>query len=396
MAAVTGAMAQATLYGTIEQTYNKSTTTVDGVVISSKKSLGAYQMGQSFIGVKGSEELNNGLKAAYLYEFGVQSETSATPTNRQSFVGLSGGFGAIRLGKQYSQGFNNAIAADPGGATGATGALYLAPMTGYNGTEAPLRQDKALQFDLPSFVPGLNITLTKVWGGNNTAATSDDYTQETNGVNTGDGTGYALTYTSGPLYVGFTSDSVTNTGINFGTNDDAVAAIGGTSAAASASAFELTAGSATQKNKLTTATATYDLGMAKVGYSQTKMAVGAESLSTSMVSVSVPLGQTTVFYSSSNGDIVSTSGDYAIGNASLKGTQYGANYALSKRTVAYIHGGRLTADLTTLDAVKKVNNYGIGIHHSFYSPRWPSCQLKDKEPKTRCSQGSGFFLGCVC
>jgi len=377
MAAVTGAMADgATLYGTIEQTYNKSTTTANGTTLINKTGIGTYQMGQSFLGVKGSEDLSNGLKASYLYEFGVQSEKTASPTNRQSFVGLSGGFGAVRIGKQYSAGFNNAIAADPGGATGATGALYLAPMTGYNGTEAPLRQDQAIQYDLPSFVPGMNVTITKVWGSANSAASglSSSVASGTDGVKTGDGNGFAINYTNGGLYAGYTTDTVTNTGINFGTNDDAIAQSGSTAALA-ATAFNLTTGSSTDKNKLTTATLTYDFGMAKVGYNKTKMSVGAEFLSTSMTSVSVPLGAVTVFYSASNGDINSTSGSGTYTDAStytesgvgsLKGTQYGANYALSKRTVAYFHGGTLTADFTdTLSLVKKVNNYGVGIHHSF-------------------------------
>jgi len=371
MAAVTGAMAQATIYGTIEQTYNKSTTTLNGTTISQKSGIGEYQMGTSLIGFKGSEDMDNGIKASYLYEMGISAQTTASPINRQAFVGLSGGFGAVRIGKQYSQGFLNAVTADPGGATGATGALYLAPMTGYNGSEAPLRQDQAIQFDLPSFVPGLGITITKVWGGKNTAALgAGDNTSGTDGVKTGDGTGWAIKYNTGPLYVGFTSDSVTNTGINFGYNDDAIAQTL-TDAAVPATVNNLTAGSSTSKNKLSTATITYDLGIAKVGYNQTKMAVGAEFLKASMTSVSVPLGAVTAFYSSSSGDINSTSGvdasggDTSVGVASLKGTQYGANYALSKRTVAYIHAGRLTADLTDLGAIKKVNNYGIGIHHSF-------------------------------
>jgi hypothetical protein len=170
-------------------------------------------------------------------------------------------------------------------------------MTGYNGTEAPLRQDQAVQFDLPSFVPGLGISLTKVWGGANTALTTTSSTTETNGVKTGDGTGWAIKYNSGPIYVGFTSDSVTNTGINFGTQDNAIAATT-TVAGVAATAANLVAASSTTKNKLTTSTATYDLGMAKVGYNQTKMAVGAEFLKASMTSISVPFGATTVFYSS--------------------------------------------------------------------------------------------------
>jgi len=376
MAVVTGAFAQATIYGTLEQTYNKSTDTLNGTVISNKTGIGEYQTGGSLIGFKGSEDMDNGIKASYLYEMGVNLQTSAsTYTNRQAFVGLSGGFGAIRLGKQYGAGFLNAVAADPGGATGATGALYLAPMTGYNGSEAPLRQDQAVQFDLPSFVPGLGITLTKVWGGANSALTNASVTSETNGVKTGDGQGWAIKYNSGPMYVGFTSDTVTNVGINFGMQDNAIAATT-TVAGVAATAANLTAASSTTKNKLTTATATYDLGMAKVGYNQTKMAVGAEFLKASMTSVSVPFGATTVFYSSSSGSGNSTSGTYALKLSSfnLKGSQVGVNHALSKRTVAYIHTGRTTLEApsaTVLSTgasnavVRKLNSYGLGIHHSF-------------------------------
>jgi len=345
--AATGAMADATIYGTLEQTYNKSTTTLGGVVINTKTGIGEYQMGSSLIGFKGSEDLGSGMKASYLYEMGVNLQTSmATPLNRQAFVGLSGGFGAVRIGKQYSKGFLNAVAADPGGATGATGALYLAPMTGYNGTEAPLRQDQGIQWDLPSFVPGLGLTITKVFGGKNTAATTSDSGTETNNIKTLDGTGFAISYTSGPLFVGYTTDSVNNTGINFGTND-----------VDPATANTIIAASTTSKNKLNTATATYDLGMAKLGYNTTKMSVGAQAVSTNMMSVNVPLGAASVFYSSSSGKITSGS---TIGAVNLKGSQYGVNYGLSKRTVAYLHGGRLSAELTS--TTKKVNNYGIGVH----------------------------------
>ena len=100
MAVVTGAMAQATIYGTLEQTYNKSTDTLNGTVISNKTGIGEYQTGGSLIGFKGSEDLGSGMKASYLYEMGVNLQTSAsTYTNRKAFVGLSGGFGSVRLGK---------------------------------------------------------------------------------------------------------------------------------------------------------------------------------------------------------------------------------------------------------------------------------------------------------
>lgn len=342
--------ADATIYGTLEQTYNKSTTTLGGVVINTKTGMGEYQTGGSLIGFKGSEDLGSGMKASYLYEMGVNLQTSASaPSNRQGFVGLSGGFGSVRLGKQYSATFLNAVAADPGGATGATGALYLAPMVGYNGSEAPLRQDQGIQYDLPSFVDGLKLTLTKVFGGKNSALTNGSSGTETNGLKTGDGTGFAINYTSGPLYVGYATDSVNNKGINFGTTDTDPAL-----------PDTIIAASTTSKNKLNTLTATYNLGMAKLGYNTTKMSVGAQSLSTNMISVNVPLGAASVFLSSSSGKITSGS---TLGAVNLSGSQYGVNYGLSKRTVAYVHAGKLDAELTS--TTKKISNYGIGVHHSF-------------------------------
>ena len=354
--------ADATIYGTLEQTYNESTTTLGGKVISTKTGIGEYQTGGSLIGFKGSEDLGSGLKASYLYEMGVTLQTSASaPSNRQAFVGLSGGFGAVRIGKQYSASFLNAVAADPGSATGSYGVLYLAPMTGYNGTEAPLRQDQAIQYDLPSFVDGLKLTITKVWGGKNTAPTTADSlsTTETNGIKTGDGTGIAISYASGPLYVGYTTDSVTNAGINFVTNDDSIAQTL-TAAAVPATSNTIIAASATSKNKLNTLTATYNLGMAKLGYNTTKMSVGAQSLSTNMMSVSVPLGAASVFLSSSSGKTTSGS---TLGAANLSALQYGVNYGLSKRTVAYVHAGKVDVELAT--TTKKLSSYGIGVHHSF-------------------------------
>jgi len=342
--------ADATIYGTLEQTYNKSTTTQGGVVINTKTGMGEYQTGGSLIGFKGSEDLGSGMKASYLYEMGVNLQTSAsTYTNRQAFVGLSGGFGSVRLGKQYSATFLNAVAADPGGATSATGALYLAPMTGYNGTEAPLRQDQGIQYDLPSFVDGLKVTVTKVFGGKNSALTNGSSFTETNGIKTGDSTGIAISYTSGPLYVGYATDSAVNQGINFGTTD-----------AETPAPDTIIAASPTSKNKLNTLTATYNLGMAKVGYNTTKMSVGSQSLSTNLMSVSVPLGAASVFLSSSSGKITSGS---TVGAANLSGLQYGVNYSLSKRTVAYVHAGKADVELTS--TTKKLSSYGIGVHHSF-------------------------------
>ena len=365
MAAVTGAMADgATLYGVIDQAYNVTKSSGGsagvGVQSSTKTSFGASQMGQSLLGVKGSEDMGNGMKASYLYEFGLSTDTSATPTNRQSFVGLSGGFGAIRIGKQYSQAFNNSVAADPLGATGAPGGIYLAGLVSDNGSESPLRQDKGIQYDLPSFVPGLGITITKIFAGANAAATNSGSSTETNGIKTGDGQGFAINYSAGAFYAGLTSDTVTNTGVVGPANDDSIAAVRGTTPAFAATNLTLIAASTTAKKKTTTTTLTYDLGSAKVSYNTIKASVGADSASTTMYGLSVPLGAVTLLLNTATGKSDSTT-DYK-----LKGSQYGANYALSKRTTAYFHSGNHTLTPTaTPTALIKVQGYSLGLMHAF-------------------------------
>jgi predicted porin len=48
----------------------------------------------------------------------------------------------------------------------------------------------------------------------------------------------------------------------------------------------------------------------------------------------------------------------------MKGMQYGVNYALSKRTVAYWHAGNDTLT-TTAGVSTKTTGFGIGVNHSF-------------------------------
>jgi len=332
IAAVTGAMAQATIYGTIEQTYTSGSISTDGVTSSKTTSIGEYQMGTSLIGFKGSEDLGSGMTASYLYEMGINAQTSmSAPLNRQAFVGLSGGFGAVRIGKQYSSSFLNLVSADPGGATGAPGALYLGVNTSNNGSESPLRQDDGIQYDLPSIAPGLKITLTKVVAGHNT---SDS------GSKVGDSQGFAINYASGPLNVGYTSDSTKSQDIAFGSLGTQVTAVDGTS------------------TKQTTLAAGYDLGMAKVTYSDAKVMNNGQGIKASMFALSAPVGAASLFLSSSTGKILTTT------ETKLKGMQYGVNYPMSKRTVAYYHAGNTTITDAS-NSQTKVKGFGIGIHHSF-------------------------------
>jgi predicted porin len=340
--------AQATLYGTIDQAWNIQTTKTADVISSDVTGFAPIQMGGGVLGVKGSEDLAAGLKASYVIEMQPAIDSNSTGTagmwNRQSFVGLSGAFGAARIGKQYSNAFNNTVGVDPGGATGIAGNAAYCVLLAYTkcigGSDGPLRQANGVQYDLPELVSGFKVGATMVYGEANTAA---------GGANTGTGNGFNLSYSSGALYAGYTYDKVKNTAVGL------------------VAAADVAAASTTNANKLTTMSASYDLGMAKIGINNTKMAVGSQSLSNTFGSVSVPFGgNANVWASVGKGSAYQDSNDQSADHSSY---QMGVNYALSKRTVLYAQYGNLklnsTKNGTAATSKVEVTGTALGVHHSF-------------------------------
>jgi len=310
MAAVTGAMAQATIYGTIDQAYESTKLSVGSRETKTTKISGTMN-GGSAIGFKGSEDLGNGMKAYFQQEIGLSTDQNDTSyENRNSFVGLSGGFGAVQIGRQYNFAFFNSISNDPFGFTG-TGGYAV----GY-GQAGNVREDNLIAYTLPSFVPGVGIQVGKAQG----------ETPSVNGsAKTNDSTSYGVTYASGALYAGVTGETATG------------------------------ALTTSPKTKYSTSTITYDLGMVKVGYGAGKTTTGNNYIKSGAFSLTVPMGAVTLALSS--GDRKVKTG--AAAEANTKVTQYGAMYALSKRTLAYLHTGKTSTTGTS------TSMYAIGVKHDF-------------------------------
>ena len=90
------AMAQVTVYGIMDLAVRSSSPDV-GPSTTTMVSGSFYT---SRLGFKGTEDLGGGLKASFTLEGKVDSDTGATTIgNRESSVALSGGFGAITLGR---------------------------------------------------------------------------------------------------------------------------------------------------------------------------------------------------------------------------------------------------------------------------------------------------------
>ncbi len=84
------AMADTSVYGKAHVSVNK-TSGVSGLSVESHSSR---------IGLKGSNALDNGLTATHKLEFGVDVSDGGGLSSRDTWVGLKGGFGEVRVGRQ--------------------------------------------------------------------------------------------------------------------------------------------------------------------------------------------------------------------------------------------------------------------------------------------------------
>lgn len=141
-----GAMAQSsvTLYGVANVGFG-------GQTGSGFKMMDAPNGTGSRWGLRGTEDLGGGMKINFLLESGYLMPTGEndTATNRlfqrSSWLGVSGGFGEVRMGRQYTVGFDASIWSMPATRTNA----QLLAGFGFNGT--PARNDGMIKYLSPNF-----------------------------------------------------------------------------------------------------------------------------------------------------------------------------------------------------------------------------------------------------
>jgi predicted porin len=100
-AGTAAAQSSVTLYGVADANVER----IKGATSLTRISSGGAQ--GSRWGLRGSEDLGGGLKAVFQLESGFNIDTGTSGQGgalfgRQAYVGLAGGFGAVRLGRQYS------------------------------------------------------------------------------------------------------------------------------------------------------------------------------------------------------------------------------------------------------------------------------------------------------
>jgi predicted porin len=156
----------------------------------------------SRLGVKGSEDLGNGLKAIYQIELGINFDTnnnvvsnSDTISYRNTFVGLAGDWGTFLMGRHDSPLKISTGKLD----------LFADTMADYNGTIGfnDYRFDQTVAYISPNW-SGLQFMAALVPGGAATAGFGQNWNDD--GIN--EGYSLALIYSNGPFYASAAYESV--------------------------------------------------------------------------------------------------------------------------------------------------------------------------------------------
>lgn len=150
-AGVASAQSSVTLSGTIDLSgkYVKNDT-VGGVYSMANSGINSSQLVFS-----GTEDLGGGLKAAFELNSGLNTAdgtTNAKFFNRRAIVRLMGGFGEVRLGRDYTPTFWNTTIFDPFGTVGVGSSLNV---THYVGQPTYVRSDNAVSYFTPGGIGGI-------------------------------------------------------------------------------------------------------------------------------------------------------------------------------------------------------------------------------------------------
>lgn len=137
-----------------------------------------------------SEDLGSGWKAFFTHEMQFSADTGVGPTPRQSFVGITGPYGTLSLGRQNTPSYWVAGYADP------SWSADYSMVSNMEFFYAPYRQSNSVNYNTAR-VGGFQ-------GRFMVSAGAEDGTRNGRYISTG------LDYRDGPLYAGFVSD-LTNT-----------------------------------------------------------------------------------------------------------------------------------------------------------------------------------------
>ena len=143
----------------------------------------------SRLGFRGVEDLGGGMRASFWYEGSIAADTGTSAGQnwqRRQTVSLSGGFGEIRAGRDYTPSFWNSTVFDPMGTNGVGSFLNVVQTSLGTGATTYVRANNSIGYFLPGGLGGLYGQVMLAAG---------------EGSRTNDYSGFRLGYSSGPLNV---------------------------------------------------------------------------------------------------------------------------------------------------------------------------------------------------
>ncbi len=321
------AQSSVTLFGTLD--VNGRYVKADGQ--SRRVSEATDGINSSQLGFRGVEDLGGGLKASFMLLAGTNPDTGTANSkfwNRRSTVSLLGGFGEVRLGRDYTPTFWNQTIFDAFGTNGLGSSINVRQL--YGGT----RMDNSIGYFLPSNMGGF-------YGQAMVAASEGGTTADRGGRYLGGRIGFA----AGPFDVSF---------------------------AASEQRLDALAGAPQQKTY--NIGGSYDLGVVKLMAYFDRETLQSQRENMGSISAVIPLGQGEIHVGYDRSKYTNTVVSPSI-RSSVDQIKATYQYNLSKRTALYTTASRLdnkdptrltlpgAAGLTT--ASGKSQGIEFGLRHFF-------------------------------
>jgi len=275
----------------------------------------------SRFGLKGSEDLGGGLQANFMLEQGFdldtgELDTAGTAFSRQAWVGLSGGFGEIQVGKVWTALDDVSGATNSGFDSALSATNNVFESTGFDANPA-----NGMRYTTPEF-GGFKAAISYSLGEDKTAT-----------LDASSKTAVSLQYASGPVtaVLGYQTEEPQGSGAS------------------------------TDYTRLGGA---YDLGMVKLlaSYGRVKES-GADRTSEYQIGADVPLSGAMTL----SAGYASSTTDNAAGAKQTERSGYGIAlaYTLSKRTMVYAGVRRAEQEDAAGVRTDKDSLYAVGLKHTF-------------------------------
>lgn len=162
------AAGQATVYGNVHISLNQlGDAAFDNIGAVDTTDTLDMTSNTSTLGVKGSEDLGDGMKALYKIEFQIEpDETGSTIGSRDQWVGLKGGMGTVKFGTMSNNYKQMGSKVDPLWRTRVEGRGELNMMSGLHGGsgEDGGRSTNTVQFSSPK-MGGMQLVLNRTFSG---------------------------------------------------------------------------------------------------------------------------------------------------------------------------------------------------------------------------------------